>query len=671
MRFAREFDVIVVGGGHAGTEAALASARMGAQTLLLTHNIETLGQMSCNPSIGGIGKGHLVREIDALGGAMAIATDEAGIQFRILNGSKGPAVRATRAQADRALYRAAIRRRLENQPGLSLFQSACDDLIVRNGAVCGVVTAMGVEFVARAVVLTAGTFLDGRIHVGLQSTAGGRAGDAPALRLSECLKELKLPQGRLKTGTPPRIDGRSIDFARLLEQPGDGMPDADGHIAAPMPVFSFMGSAAMHPQQVPCWITHTNARTHEIIRSGFDRSPMFTGVIEGVGPRYCPSIEDKVNRFADKDSHQVFLEPEGLTTHEFYPNGISTSLPFDVQIEAVRSMQGLERAHLVRPGYAIEYDYFDPRGLRSNFQTRAIDGLFFAGQINGTTGYEEAAAQGLYAGVNAVLCARGEPAWVLRRDQAYLGVLVDDLVTKGVTEPYRMFTSRAEYRLQLREDNADARLTAAGRALGLVDDARWAAFERKREAVEREAQRLRNSWVRPDTLPPDAAQRLLGTSIEREYNLADLLRRPGVEFDAVAEIGSLGQVGGGVSRGTLRQELGVDLADAVIEQVQTATKYAGYINKQQDEVQRSLHHENLVIPPSLDYAQVKALSFEVRQKLARHRPETLGQAARISGVTPAAISLLLIHLKKLGGGTSAPEKSEVDAPEVALAGVRV
>ena len=643
MQHPQEFDVIVVGGGHAGTEAALAAARMGCATLLLTHNIETLGQMSCNPSIGGIGKGHLVKEIDALGGAMAAATDEAGIQFRILNGSKGPAVRATRAQADRVLYRAAIRQRLENQPNLWLFQQAVDDLMLDGERVVGAITQAGVRFRARAVVLTAGTFLDGRIHVGLQNYPAGRAGDPPAVSLAARLREMKLPQGRLKTGTPPRIDGRSIDFSRLQEQPGD---------LTPVPVFSFLGRADQHPRQVSCWVTHTNERTHEIIRSGFDRSPMFTGVIEGVGPRYCPSIEDKVNRFADKASHQVFLEPEGLTTNEFYPNGISTSLPFDVQMAAVRSMQGLEQAHILRPGYAIEYDFFDPRGLHRSFETRVVRGLFFAGQINGTTGYEEAASQGLYAGVNAALQVLGREPWVPRRDQAYLGVLVDDLVTKGVTEPYRMFTSRAEYRLQLREDNADLRLTEAGRQLGLVDDARWSAFQRKREALDRELQRLRATWVRPATVPAPHAERLLGKALEHEYNLADLMRRPGVGYDTATELARL--AGHDVSRETLRAELGLAEADAVIEQAEIGIKYAGYIDKQQDDVQRAQGLENLSLPPDLDYGAVTALSFEVRQKLARHRPATLGQAGRISGVTPAAISLLLVHLKK-GRARSATE----------------
>ena len=639
--------MIVVGGGHAGTEAALAAARMGCTTLLLTHNIETLGQMSCNPSIGGIGKGHLVKELDALGGAMAAATDESGIQFRILNSSKGPAVRATRAQADRLLYKAAIRRRLENQPNLWLFQQAVDDLLVeeRDGIerVVGAVTQMGIGFRAKTVVLTAGTFLDGKVHVGLRSHAAGRAGDPPAATLSARLKELKLPQGRLKTGTPPRIDGRSIDFSKLVEQPGD---------LDPVPVFSFLGQASQHPRQVPCWITHTNERTHEIIRSGFDRSPMFTGVIAGVGPRYCPSIEDKVNRFADKESHQIFLEPEGLTAHEFYPNGISTSLPFDIQLAAVQSMLGLEQAHILRPGYAIEYDFFDPRALKSSFETRAIAGLFFAGQINGTTGYEEAAAQGLFAGANAALQAQGRDGLSLRRDQAYLGVLVDDLITKGVSEPYRMFTSRAEFRLQLREDNADARLTEIGRQIGLVDDARWDAFNRKRDAVARTAEQLKRTWLNPTTLPLAEAERWLGKMIEREYSLADLLRRPGVDFDAVVSMASSAQrslSGAGaelVSRETLGIELGEVLADAVIEQVEIATKYAGYIGKQVEDVARMAHFEHLKLPEALDYDAVPALGFEVRQKLRTHRPETLGQASRVSGVTPAAISLLLVHLKK-------------------------
>jgi tRNA uridine 5-carboxymethylaminomethyl modification enzyme len=619
LDFPDRFDVIVVGGGHAGTEAALAAARMGVRTLLLSHNVETLGQMSCNPAIGGIGKSHLVKEVDALGGAMARATDRAGIQFRVLNSRKGPAVRATRAQADRVLYKAAIRYMLENQPNLWIFQQACDDLIVEQDQVRGVVTQMGLRFLADNVVLTTGTFLGGQIHIGLDNYSGGRAGDPPAIALARRLRELPLRVDRLKTGTPPRIDGRTVDFSKMTPQPGD----------TPIPVMSFLGSVEEHPEQVNCWITHTNERTHDIIRNNLDRSPMYTGVIEGVGPRYCPSIEDKIHRFADKDSHQVFIEPEGLTTHELYPNGISTSLPFDVQLELVRSIRGMENAHILRPGYAIEYDYFNPQDLKYSLETKVIGGLFFAGQINGTTGYEEAAAQGLLAGLNAARRARDLESWCPRRDEAYIGVLVDDLITMGTREPYRMFTSRAEYRLVLREDNADLRLTEKGRELGLVDDERWAVFNAKREAIAAETQRLASTWVQPGSEVSQAFAERFNTPLTREYSLLDLLRRPEVDYRTLTELtGS------------------VDIPADAAEQVEIQTQYAGYIERQQDEIARLRQHEETRLPEDLDYAALNGLSKEISQKLASIRPQTLGQASRVPGVTPAAISLLLIHLKK-------------------------
>lgn len=621
MRYPENYSVIVIGGGHAGTEAALASARMGVKTLLLTHNIETLGQMSCNPAIGGIGKGHLVKEIDALGGAMAQAIDRAGIQFRTLNASKGPAVRATRAQADRALYKSAIREILENQPNLTIFQNAVVDLIVEQNKVIGVKTQMGLDFYAPSVVLTVGTFLGGLIHIGMQNHSGGRAGDPPSIALAERLRELPFRVDRLKTGTPPRIDAKSVDFSVMEEQPGDN----------PVPTFSFMGTPDQHPKQISCWITHTNESTHDIIRSGLDRSPMYSGVIEGVGPRYCPSIEDKIMRFSDKNSHQIFVEPEGLNSHELYPNGISTSLPFDVQMNLVRSIKGFENAHITRPGYAIEYDYFDPRDLKASLETKFIDGLFFAGQINGTTGYEEAGAQGLIAGMNAALQVQGKDAWSPRRDEAYIGVLIDDLITRGTQEPYRMFTSRAEYRLILREDNADLRLTEKGHQLGLINESRWQAFSEKKEAIERETTRIKNLVVQPDSAAGQQLNQQLEKPLSRAYKGEELLRRPDITYAGLMAL-----------PGMLEDKV----ADKVAEQVEIQIKYSGYIDRQKDEIERSLRNENTALPKDLDYSQVKGLSNEVVQKLMNIRPETIGQASRVSGVTPAAISLLLVHLKK-------------------------